>query len=99
MLPHAVGLIVLNRARMRLLFGDADLRQVVDQDFCLDLEFPREFVDADLAGFWHRLSVVLRLQGLFVATALIILPAALLGRLFIRVFRCCGGRFGRSFRS
>ncbi|HVB08193.1 MAG TPA: hypothetical protein VNF00_04535 [Candidatus Acidoferrales bacterium] len=49
MLPHAVGLIILHRTGMRFLFGDADLRQVVDQDFCLDLEFPREFVDADLA--------------------------------------------------
>ena len=72
MLPHAVGLIVLHRTGMRFLFGDADLRQVVDQDFCLDLEFPREFVDADLAGVWHRLNVVLRLQGLFIGASLII---------------------------
>jgi len=38
----------VDRARVRFLFGDADLRQVVDQHFRLDLEFPREFVDPDL---------------------------------------------------
>lgn len=64
MLPHAVRLLVLQGARVRFLLGDADVRQVLDQDFCLDLQFPRELVDADLPGFWHQLSVVLRLEGL-----------------------------------
>jgi hypothetical protein len=38
----------IDRARVRFLFLDADLRQVVDQHLRLDLEFPREFVDSDL---------------------------------------------------
>jgi hypothetical protein len=33
---------------MGLLFGNADFREVVDQDLGLDLEFPRQFVDANL---------------------------------------------------
>ena len=64
MLPHAVRLIILKGTRVRFLLGDADLRQVLDQDFCLDLQLPSELVDADLPRFWHQLSVVLRLKGL-----------------------------------
>jgi len=62
MLPHAVRLLILEGTRVSFLFGNADLWQVLDQDFCLDLQFPREFVDADLPRFWHQLSVVLRLN-------------------------------------
>ena len=50
MLAHQLGVLDIDRARMRLLLGDADLRQVVDQHLGLDLEFPRQFVDADLIG-------------------------------------------------
>ena len=64
MLPHAVRLIILKGTRVRFLLGDADLRQVLDQDFCLDLQLPSELVDADLPRFWHQLTVVLRLKGL-----------------------------------
>ncbi len=48
MLPHEFGVVQVERARVRLLFGDADFRQIIDQDFCLDLEFPCQLVDADL---------------------------------------------------
>jgi len=64
MLPHAVRLLMLKGARVRFLLGDTELRQVLDQDLCLDLQFPRELVNADLPRFWHQLSVVLRLKGL-----------------------------------
>jgi hypothetical protein len=37
MLANFLGLIQLERAGMRLLFLDADLRQVVDQHLGLDL--------------------------------------------------------------
>jgi hypothetical protein len=47
-LAHQHGVLDINRARMRLLFGDADFRQVFDQDLGLDLEFPRQFVNANL---------------------------------------------------
>jgi len=47
-LAHEHGVLDVDRARVRLLFFDADLGQVVDQDLRLDLEFPREFVDSDL---------------------------------------------------
>lgn len=33
---------------MRFLFGDADLRKVLDQHLCLDLEFTGQLVNADL---------------------------------------------------
>ncbi len=33
---------------MGLLLGDAYFREVFDQDLGLDLEFPRQFVDANL---------------------------------------------------
>jgi hypothetical protein len=50
MLPHQLGMLQIERARVRLLIVDADFRQVVDQDFRLDLELPGQFVDADLIG-------------------------------------------------
>jgi hypothetical protein len=48
MLPHQFGMIQVERARVRLLVRDADLRQVIDQDLGLDLEFSRQLVNADL---------------------------------------------------
>jgi hypothetical protein len=48
MLPHKFGVVQVERARVRLLFRDADLRQVIDQDLGLDLEFSGQLVDADL---------------------------------------------------
>jgi hypothetical protein len=51
MLPRQLGVLDIERARVRLLVLDADLRQVVDQHLGLDLEFPRQFIDTNLIGF------------------------------------------------
>lgn len=48
MLPCEFGVAQVERARMRLLFCDADFRQEIDQDLSLDLKFPCQLVDADL---------------------------------------------------
>ena len=53
MLAHELGMSHINRARMRLLLCDADLRQKLDQDLGLDLEFSCQFIDADLIGICH----------------------------------------------
>jgi hypothetical protein len=41
MFAHQYGVVDIKRTRMRLLFGDADFRKVIDQDLGLDFEFPR----------------------------------------------------------
>jgi hypothetical protein len=48
MLPHKFGVVQVERARVRLLVLDADLRQVIDQHLGLYLEFSGQFIDADL---------------------------------------------------
>jgi hypothetical protein len=48
MLAREFRMLDVDRARVRFLFFDADLGQVVDQYLGFDLEFPREFVDPDL---------------------------------------------------
>jgi hypothetical protein len=48
MLAREFRMLDVDRARVRFLFSDADLGQVVDQHLRFDLEFPREFVDPDL---------------------------------------------------
>jgi hypothetical protein len=50
MLARQLGVLHVDRARVRLLLCDADLGQVVDQHLRFDLKFPREFVDSDLIG-------------------------------------------------
>jgi hypothetical protein len=50
MLPRQFGMLDIERTRVRLLFLDADLRQVVDQYLGLDLEFTRQLVNTDLIG-------------------------------------------------
>jgi hypothetical protein len=50
MLPRQLGVIQIERTRVRLLVRDADLRQEIDQHLGLDLEFPGQLVDADLIG-------------------------------------------------
>jgi len=55
MLPDLFGVLDIKRTRMRLLVVDADLGQVVDQHLGLDLEFSRQFVDANLIGLGHEL--------------------------------------------
>jgi len=48
MLPHKFRVVQVERARVRLLVRDADLWQVIKQDFGLDFEFSGQLVDADL---------------------------------------------------
>jgi hypothetical protein len=50
MLSRQLGVLDINRTRVRLLFLDADLRQVVDQHLGLDLEFPGQLIQSDLFG-------------------------------------------------
>jgi len=52
-LAHPLGVHEIDRARVRLLFGDAGFWEVLDQDFRLDLEFSSQFVDPDLIGICH----------------------------------------------
>jgi hypothetical protein len=47
-LAYEFGVLDIDRTRVRLLFGDADFGQVVDQHLRLDLKLPREFIDPDL---------------------------------------------------
>ncbi len=61
MLAYLLRLVVFERTRVGFLLGNPDLRQVLDQDLGLDLEFPRELVDANLTGVRHSLDAVLRL--------------------------------------
>lgn len=53
MFAHQLGMLQINRARVRLFFCDADFRQELDQDLSLDLQLPRQFIDADLIGICH----------------------------------------------
>jgi hypothetical protein len=53
MLAHKFGVRVVDGTRVRLLFGDADFRQVLDQNFCFDLQLSRQFVDSDLIRICH----------------------------------------------
>ncbi len=46
---YLFGLIVVQRTRMRLLFRDANFRQILDEHLGLDFEFARQFVDSDLS--------------------------------------------------
>jgi hypothetical protein len=50
-LAREFGVLDINGARVGLLLGDADLREILDEDFGLDLEFPGQLVDADLVRF------------------------------------------------
>jgi hypothetical protein len=50
MLANEFRMIQVERARVRLLFGDADLGQKVDQDFRLDLQLSRQLIDTNLIG-------------------------------------------------
>ncbi len=54
-------MIEIERTRVRLLFGDADLGEIVDQDFRLDLQLARQLVNANLIRVRHSLALFLRL--------------------------------------
>jgi hypothetical protein len=44
----------VERARVRLLFRDADFRQEIDQDFRFDLKLARQLVNSNLIGICHQ---------------------------------------------
>jgi hypothetical protein len=48
-LPHQLRNRFINRAGVRLLFGDADLRQHFYDHVRWNLQLPRQLVDADFA--------------------------------------------------
>jgi hypothetical protein len=50
MLASEFGMIQVERARVRLFFGDADLGQIVDQDLGLNLQLARQLIDPNLIG-------------------------------------------------
>jgi hypothetical protein len=53
MFAHQFGVLQIDRTRVRLFFRDADFRQELNQDFCLDLQFACQFVDTDLIRICH----------------------------------------------
>jgi hypothetical protein len=53
MLPRKFGVVEIERTRVRLLLGDADFRQKVDEHFGLDFEFPGQLIYTNLIGIWH----------------------------------------------
>ena len=52
-LAHFYCGFYLNRAGMRFFLGNAGFGQIVDDGFCLDLEFASQFVDSDLVRIGH----------------------------------------------
>src|SRR5580704_12023237 len=54
MLSRKLRMFEIERARVRLLFRDADFRQEIDQDFRFDLEFARQLVNSNLIGICHQ---------------------------------------------
>ncbi len=57
--PSQFGVLDVQRARVRLLFLNADLGKVVDQHLGLDLEFPCQLVDTNLIDLGHELLFLL----------------------------------------
>ena len=53
MLPRQLGVLEIERTRVRLLLGDADFRQKVDEHLGLDLKFPGQLIYTNLIGIWH----------------------------------------------
>jgi hypothetical protein len=53
MLADQYRVLDVDGAGVRLLFGDANLGQIVDQHLGLDFKFTRQFVNSDLVGFRH----------------------------------------------
>ena len=54
MLSRELRMFEVERARVRLLFRDADFRQEIDQDFRFDLELARQLVNSNLIGICHQ---------------------------------------------
>jgi hypothetical protein len=47
-LAHELGMLEIKRARVRLLLGDTNLGQIINQNFRFDLKLSRQFVNSDL---------------------------------------------------
>jgi hypothetical protein len=54
MFPHQLSVRIIDRARVRLLFCNANVGQILDQDFRFDLEFPGQLVYSDLIRICHQ---------------------------------------------
>jgi hypothetical protein len=54
MLAGQLGMFDIDRARVRLFFGDADLGQIIDQHLGFDLELSRQFINPDLICVCHQ---------------------------------------------
>jgi hypothetical protein len=54
MLADQLGMFDIDRARMGLFFGDADLGQIIDQHLGLDLELSSQFINPDLICVCHQ---------------------------------------------
>lgn len=52
-LPGEFGVSDVDRTRVGLLLGNADFRQIVDEDFCLDFQLASELIDSNLIGVRH----------------------------------------------
>ncbi len=50
MLSGQLSVLDVERTRVRLFIGDADLGEKLDQHLGFDLKFSRQFVDTDLIG-------------------------------------------------
>jgi hypothetical protein len=46
--PHQLGMVQIERTGVCLLVVDANLRQIIDQNFGLDLKLSGQLVNADL---------------------------------------------------
>lgn len=55
MLTCQFRMLNVQRARVRLLLGDANLRQEIDQHLGLDFQFSSQFIDTNLIGVCHSL--------------------------------------------
>src|ERR1700679_678313 len=88
MLPHKLGMRIIDRARMRLLLGDANFRQVLDQNLCFDLEFPGQLIYSDLIRICHQpLSLQVSLESTsvrFLPSPRLLLRPQLSGVAFLR---------------
>jgi hypothetical protein len=55
---------------MRFLFGDANLRQNIEDRLALDFQFPGQIVDSNLRGVYHPSFFFLRVpRYVFIATS------------------------------
>jgi hypothetical protein len=53
MFAHPYGGVDIDGTRVGLFLGNTGFRQIIDDCLGLDLEFARQFVDADLIRFCH----------------------------------------------